>query len=151
MDLGSAEACRKIATRYRKGGYLGQNEQKETYCLKLAAKRGDTDARFHLGICEFTKGNVEVAVKHFMICAAAGHDDSLKVVRDAYRDKAVSKEQFEKAIRANHKAKKEMSSDEWDMAKKVKDAGMDLSVLSNAEKDSLYGIRKGGTMTQKQI
>ena len=44
-------------------------------------------------------------------------DVSLKLVREACRDKIATKDQFEGAIRACQKVREEMSSEERDMAK----------------------------------
>ena len=72
--------------------------------------------------------------------ASAGYDDSLILVGTAYRNKVVTKNQYEKTLRSYQKAKKEMSSFERDMAKKYHDGGRDFSVFSESEIAELCGI-----------
>ena len=55
------------------------------------------------------------AVKHFMISAGAGDDKSLKAIRHFMRGEA-TKDEFEKALRAQKESKDEMKSDQRDKA-----------------------------------
>jgi hypothetical protein len=52
-----------------------------------------------------------------MIGAAAGHDGALERIQKGYRKGHVSKEQFEKALRAHRKAVDVMKREERDEAK----------------------------------
>ena len=61
---------------------------------------------------EWRGDNHHRAVKHFIISASAGCDDSLKGVQAGYRDGKVNKDDFEKTLRAHQKSKDEMKS-EW--------------------------------------
>ena len=89
----------------------------QEHYLKMAAKKGIVQARHNLGCIENMKGNTGIAAKHWVMSAAAGHDDSLKAVQFCYRAKVATKDQYEGAIRANKKAKEEMSSEERGRAK----------------------------------
>ena len=106
--------------------------------------RGLVNARSRLGLLEFEQGrnverelrnsdqghseqkecselsmkHFELAAKHWMTLAAAGCDGSLKNIGMFYRWNSVTKDQYEKALRAHQKAKEEMSSFERDMAEK---------------------------------
>lgn len=59
---------------------------------------------------------MERAVKHFMISAEAGDDDSLKAIQQGYLDGHATKDDFEMALRAHKEAKDEMTSDQRDSA-----------------------------------
>ena len=78
-------------------------------------------ARHDLGIVEGRVGKVHRATKHLMISASAGDDTSLKCVQSGYRDGIVSKDDFEKTLRAHQKSKDEMKSEWRDKAKAMKD------------------------------
>ena len=77
---------------------------------------GDLDARYNLGLEESRGGNIDRAVKHWMISAGAGDDDSLKEIRQCFMNGHVTKNDFEKALRANKEAKDEMRSDQRNAA-----------------------------------
>ena len=145
VELGLANACYNISRKYRAGGFLGFDKAKEKHFLKLAAKRGHVDARCNLGLYEYKQGNVDLGVKHLMISAAAGCDVSLKMIGTSYRSKSATKDQFEEALRAHEKAKKDMSSKERDMAKKYEDGGKKWRVFSKSELAELFGARKRNT------
>jgi len=72
--------------------------------LEEAAIRGHPDARFNLGCEEEGNGNMQRAVKHFIIAANLGHDKALDAVRENFVDGFVSKEDFESALRGHHQA-----------------------------------------------
>ena len=74
-----------------------------------AAEDGDVDA---------TADKYSRAVKHWMLAAGAGHDKALKQIRNCYLEVPffVTKDDFEKALRAHKEATDEMKSDDRDAA-----------------------------------
>ena len=79
---------------------------------------GDVDARYNLGSCEKDAG-----VKHWMIAAGAGHDDSSKAIRQGVLERHATKDDFEKALRAHkYDTVDEIKSDQRDTAEAVKAA-----------------------------
>ena len=73
-------------------------------------------ARNNLGKLEWNAGNIDRAVKHWMISAGAGYDKPLKEIREGYMKGYVRKEDFERTLRANKEANDEMKSyqrDAW--------------------------------------
>ena len=97
--------------------YHGRNgveveKKKAKYHLEIAAIAGHVGARHDLGSIEGNSGNRRRAMKHFMISASAGCDDSIKAVQSGYRDGIVNKDDFEKTLRSHQKSKNEMKS-EW--------------------------------------
>ncbi len=73
--------------------------------MKQAAIGGHPNARYDLGLFEWAiKGSAERAIKHFVIAANLGHDDSLKVLKDGYANGFVSKDVLAAAFRAHQAA-----------------------------------------------
>jgi TPR repeat protein len=102
------------------GTGVERNEKKAKYYYELAAIRGNVPARYNLGISEEDAGNVNRAMKHWMISAAAGDDDSLKAIQQGYLAGHATKDDFEKALRAHKEAKDEMKSGQRDAAAAAK-------------------------------
>ena len=72
--------------------------------MEEAAIRGHPDARFNLGCEEEGNGNMQRAVKHFIIAANLGHNKALDAVRENFVDGFVSKEDYEAALRGHQAA-----------------------------------------------
>ena len=77
---------------------------------------GDVEARHNLSILEEELGSMNRAVKHYMIAAMAGYDKSLKSIRVCFLEGHVTKDDFEKALRAHKEAKDDMKSDQREAA-----------------------------------
>ena len=73
-------------------------------------------ARHSLGCFEKKSGNMNRAVKHFMISAAAGYDNALTAIRNRFKHRGATKDDFERALRAHQAAKDEMKSDQREAA-----------------------------------
>jgi len=102
-ELGDLQAHYQLSILYHNGEGVKKNEKKETYHLEKAAIGGHPIARFNLGCIEGQNGRHERAIKHFIIAAAQGEDDSLGNLRKMYQNGLVSKEDLATALRA-HKA-----------------------------------------------
>ncbi len=57
-------------------------------------------------------GDIDVAVKHFMIAARIGDDESLKELRRLFLNGRLPKSDFEMALRAHKEASDEMKSEQ---------------------------------------
>ena len=77
---------------------------------------GNLSSRYNLGFKENKAGNMIRAMKHFMISAGAGHDKSLVAIREGFLRGYVTKDDFEKALRAHKEAADEMNSDQREAA-----------------------------------
>ena len=66
-ELGCTEAYCRIGYSYDNGSGVERNEKKAKYYYELAAIRGNVPARYNLGISEEDAGNVNRAMKHWMI------------------------------------------------------------------------------------
>ena len=122
VELGSIEAHYNLGCEY----YHGKNgvevdKKKANYYWGVAAIAGHVLARHNLGSMEGRDGNHHRAMKHVMISASTGCDISLKEVQDGYRCGIVSKDDFEKTLRAHQKSKDEMKSEWRDKTKAMKD------------------------------
>ena len=100
---------------------IGKGEERDVKKAKcyyeLAAMGGSSEARHALGRCEAThERNMKRAVKHYMISAGAGCDNSLKAIRESFMEGDATKEDFEIALRAHKEAKDEMRSDQREAA-----------------------------------
>ena len=81
------------------------------YHLEEAAIGGHPDARYNLGFYECCKNeNTERAVKHWIIAAAQGQNESTKALVKAFQNRCVSKEDLAAALRAHHAAIAETKS-----------------------------------------
>ena len=111
-ELGSTAAHSKLGYIYINGTGVQVDEKKGKYHLEIAAIAGHVHARHNLGVMEGKGGNQHRATKHLIISASGGHDDSLKGVQNGYRYGFLTKDDFEKTLRAHKKSKDEMKS-EW--------------------------------------
>ena len=115
-ELGCAESYYNIADSYYNGEGVGRNMKKSKHYCELAAMGGYAKARHNVGNFEHIAGNADRAVKHYMIAAESGFDKSLEEIRDGFMHGVVTKEDFEKALRAHKESKDEMKSDQRDAA-----------------------------------
>ena len=102
-ELGNAWAHNNLSMLYRDGEGVDKDVWKIIHHLEEAAIGGHPYARYHLGCIEREIGNVERAVKHFIIAATLGDDDSLEELMDMFKEGSVEKEDLAAALRA-HKA-----------------------------------------------
>ncbi len=73
-------------------------------------------ARNNLGAYEGINGRNDRAMKHFIIAANLGNDDSLENVKKGFEEGIVSKEGFEEALRGHQAAVDETKSKQRDAA-----------------------------------
>ena len=99
-ELGSANAYCNIGRAYYNGEGVGRDEKKAKHYYELAAMKGNVDARYTLGFVEGCAGNWERALKHYMIAAEGGYNDSIKCIQQMYMDGNATKEDYAKALRA---------------------------------------------------
>ena len=116
-ELGHATAYNNIGCAYNKGEGVEMDTKKAAHYFELGAMGGDVVARYNVGIEEENAGNMNRAMKHYMISASAGCDISLKKIRECYISEHATKDDFEKALRAHKEAKDEMKSDRREAAK----------------------------------
>ena len=115
-ELGCTAAYSSIGYAYDSGEGVERDMKKAKYYWELAAMGGNVNARYNVGLLEGCAGNFDRAMKHFMITAGAGHDDSLTKIKEGFLHGAATKDNFEKALRAHKEAKDEMKSNQREAA-----------------------------------
>ena len=125
-ELGQATAYTNLGVAYAKGEGVEKNMKKAKYYFELAAMGGDVNARYKLGMFEMLEeGNYNNrAVKHWMISAGAGHDESLSEIRECFMDGCATKNDFEKALRAHKDAADKMRSEQREEVAALLAAGL---------------------------
>ncbi|KAL7526374.1 hypothetical protein ACHAXR_001457, partial [Thalassiosira sp. AJA248-18] len=114
VKLGCARSHSNIGLAYFNGEGVEEDKTKAKYHWELGAMGGSVASRHNLGVFELDTGNMNRAMKHFMISSGFGDDDSLKGIQNGFSDGHVSKDEFEKALRAHKESKDEMQSDQRD-------------------------------------
>jgi tetratricopeptide (TPR) repeat protein len=103
-ELGDLDAHFNLSCMYRNGDGVERDLKKEIYHLEEAAMGGHPYARYNLGFAEEGNGDMQRAVKHFIIAANLGHDDALDRVKEGYISELLSKEDYASALRGHQNA-----------------------------------------------
>jgi len=115
-ELGFAEAHNNLGVAYRDGEGVEKDEDKAVYHFEKAAICGNPDARHNLAAIEEKNGNIERSVKHLIIAANLGYENSMKALWTHYSWGNITKEDLEATLRTHHAAIKEMESPEREAA-----------------------------------
>jgi len=111
-ELGSCKSHHDLSIIYSNRDEVEKHKEKATYHLKLAAMGGHEYARYKLGMIEYHLGNMDRAMKHFMIAARCGYEDSLKKVGKGYKHGLVTKDDYAKTLRAYQNISNDMKSEQ---------------------------------------
>lgn len=111
-DLGDAEACYFLGLFYGVGQGVVQDVEKARKYCELAAMKGHPRARFSLGQLELMIDNVDLAVRHWRMSAAAGHDESIQHLSAAFDLGCISAEFLDETKQAFEVASEAMQSDD---------------------------------------
>ena len=120
-ELGLSEAYCSIGYAYDHGEGVEVDKKKAEHYYELAAMKGHVKARDNLGIMEENAGNTERALKHYMIAASAGDNDSLDCIKDMYSDGDATKEDYTKALKSYQIYLDEVKSKQRDEAAAASD------------------------------
>lgn len=116
-ELGYAKAYVNIGCAYQDGGKGVKVDKKMMiHYFELAAMGGDPHASFNLGIDEAKSGNMDRALKHFMLSTREGYPHSLKSIKLMYENGDATKEDYMKALQAYQAYLGEIKSDQRDKA-----------------------------------
>ena len=115
-DLGSSKAYCDVGYAYGNGNGVEIDEKKAKYYYELAAIEGNVTSRYNLGIDEENAGNMNRALKHYMVAAGDGDDNSLKEIQDLYTNGHATKDDYAKALRAYQAYLAEIKSTQRDKA-----------------------------------
>ncbi|EJK77334.1 hypothetical protein THAOC_00841, partial [Thalassiosira oceanica] len=75
-----------------------------------SAIRGHSESRFMLGLHEFTSGNHELAVQHWMITAKMGGEEALNKIKDMFMKGLATKAQYADSLTGYQNALEESKS-----------------------------------------
>ena len=115
-ELGDPTAHYNLGNRYHHGQEVLKNEEKAVYHWEKAAIGGHPDARHNLACIEAENGNMERSVKHFIIAAKLGLEDSMKALWGHYSLGNVTKEDLDATLRTHQAAIDETESAQRDAA-----------------------------------
>ena len=117
-ELGCADAYHNLGVHYNNDGKGVENDKKKAkQYYELAAMKGDVAARNNLGVMEGLAGNRNRSMKHMIIAARAGYKLSLDTVKGGFmKGIVITKDEYEKTLRAYHERQQEMKSDMRDKA-----------------------------------
>jgi len=110
-----------IGNLYYFGDGVERDEEKAIQYFEKGAMGGCTGSRLALGYIEKNSGNMDRAIKHFMIAVRSGHNGGLKQIKQLYSQGHVSKEEYTKALRAYQKYMGEVKSSQRDEAAAASD------------------------------
>ena len=119
-ELGDAKSYSFLAELYYCGeGVVERDVKRALHHFAQAAIRGHEMARHNLGAIEESEnGNHRRAMKHYMIAARGGLDNSLKKVGEGYKAGHVTKDEYARTLRAHKQATEEMKSEQRTKANK---------------------------------
>ena len=121
-ELGIAKAYYNIGNAYYNGRGVERDEKKANHYYELAAMGGIAIARHNLGCIEAAQANNwDRAVKHFIIAAGDGYNDSVKGIQLLYMDGDATREDYSKALQAYQKYLDEIRSEQRDNAAAFRD------------------------------
>ena len=98
-ELGDLRAHYQLGCFYSGRCGVEKDEEKEIYHLEIAAIGGHPYARHNLAFVEDSRGNKERALKHFIIAANIGCDESMQLLEEEYNDGNITKETFDASLR----------------------------------------------------
>jgi TPR repeat protein len=104
--LGDAAAHYELGLLYTNldGQAVEEDEEKMVHHWEKAAIGGHPKARYCLGRVEEAIGNIERAVKHFIIAAKLGHEGSMKELWKYYSAGNITKENLDATLRSHQSA-----------------------------------------------
>mmetsp|Transcript_5475 Transcript_5475/g.11533 ORF Transcript_5475/g.11533 Transcript_5475/m.11533 type:complete len:320 (-) Transcript_5475:339-1298(-) len=133
IELGDIESHHLLSIVYKNGHGVQRDIKKVTYHLEKAAIGGHPIARHNLGWGEHDKGNIDRAVKHFIIAAKLGIDESMQVLKTLYTKRVVSKEDFAATLRAYQEAVDAMKSPQRDAAESAENNIWDADIIRDSD------------------
>ena len=115
-ELGCFYSHFNIGVVYKNGHGVERDEMKAKHYYELAAMGRDENARHNLGNAEFRAGSFDRALKHYMIAAGGGSNQSLKTIQQMYSKGYATRDDYAKALQAYQAYLEEIKSDQRDKA-----------------------------------
>ena len=120
-ELGSNESLNNIGIAYEFGRGVDVDMKKAVYYYELGAMGGHAFARTNLGLTEMKAGNMDRALKHYMIVVRDGSLESLENIKFCCFDGFATKDDYAKALCSYQAYLDEIKSDQRDEAAAAKD------------------------------
>ena len=115
-ELGNAKSYYGIGNAYYYGNGVELDEKKANHYLELAAMRGHVPSRHNLGVSEYNASNFGRTLRHFMIAAGCGDNDSLEVIKQMFMNGDATKDDYAKALQVYQAYLGEIKSPQRDEA-----------------------------------
>ena len=115
-ELGHSKAYLNIGYAYDEGEGVEVDKKKAVHYYELAAMMGDEIARDNLGNEEVKAGNMERALKHYMIVLRSGLVDTLKKIQYLYSNGSATSDDYRKALKVYQEYLGEIKSAQRDEA-----------------------------------
>jgi len=115
-ELGYSAAHTAIGNAYYYGVGVEVDKEKAKHYYELAAIGGCVIARYNLGCFEKKAGNLDRALRHFMIAARSGHGKSLKQIKRLCTNGHVTDEDYTEALQSYQEYLGEIKSRQRDEA-----------------------------------
>ena len=106
---------------YEHGEGFQKDEAKAVEFYAEAAMQGHSESRHILGWLEGRRGNHDRAMRHWLISAKLGDEDSLDAIKDMFMAGRATKEQYTEALKGYQDTVEEMKSHDRDEAKEFFD------------------------------
>jgi len=116
VELGHALTYCNIGVAHMAGRGVEVDHNKAKHSFELAAMGGDVEARHNLGYMEWQAGNMDRALKHFMIAVKGGNLRSLDNIKEMYENRQTTKDDYAKALQTYQAYLDEIKSDQRDKA-----------------------------------
>ena len=115
--LGFGEAYFNIGNACMDGRGVERDFNMGVRFWEVAARKGSASARHNLGMSEEEEGgNLDIALRHFMIAIRSGVPDSLERIKRLYSAGHVTKDDYKDALRSYQTYLSEVKSDQRDEA-----------------------------------
>ena len=118
-ELGSVQALYNLGISYYFGEGVEVDKTKGAEFHAKAAMQGHVHSRHNLGHFEVEKGNNDRAVRHFLISAKMGHNDSVENIKRMFIRGGATKAQYAEALKGYQDAVEGMKSHDRDEAKRL--------------------------------
>ena len=100
-ELGDAEAHYCLSFLYNDRYGVERDMAQRLHHLEEAAIGGQPEARHNLGVYEINRGMIKRGVKHFIIAAKLGNDESMKALKELRAAMIICQEDFESTLRTH--------------------------------------------------
>ena len=117
--LGSVDALYNLGVAYDFGKGVQEDKARAGELYKIAAMQGHVESRHNLGFDEGDEGNHDRAVRHYLISAKMGYEDSVENIKQMFVDGEATEDQYAQALKGYQNAMEEMKSHDRDEAKRL--------------------------------